>query len=58
MIYYDSATQLPPQTSLNINQYNRKSSMEAKIGLKGQTEMFSQHRNSTSKGKQRQRGNS
>jgi len=35
MIYYDSASQLPTSTGngLQINQYNRKSSNEAKLGM-------------------------
>ena len=39
MIYYDSASQLPAGggagNSLVANQYNRKSSMEAKLGTGG-----------------------
>jgi len=76
MIFYDSASQLPTSTGngLQINQYNRKSSIEAKLGMQGfnsvgvssdvsggnaaVVDAFAKPRDSINKVQKRQRGNS
>jgi len=75
MIYYDSASQLPTSTGngLQINQYNRKGSLEAKLGMGYNTagassdigggnvaavDAFAKQRESFGKGQKKQRGHS